>query len=90
MSLSKADREFIRLSVSEIMDEKLKPVHDKNEKQDTLIQETRQTVYGVRGDNGLNGEVKVLKKQFNKLIVISGALQGVALGLGMWIKSWKP
>ena len=87
MPLTKADREYIRLSMSEIMDEKLKPLSDKNQTQDLDIQELQQTVYGVNKENGLNGDVKVLKKTFNRLIGISAAAQGFAIGAGYFIKS---
>lgn len=87
MPLTKADREFIRLSVSEIMEEKLRPIAKKNEEQDKDINEVRQTVYGVNNDNGLNGDMKKIKTQFQRFWVISGVAQGVAVGIGMWMKS---
>ena len=90
MPLTKADREFIRLSVSEIMEEKLRPVTKKNEEQDKELNEVRQTVYGVNNDNGLNGDMKKMKAQFQKFWIVSGVGQGMAVGIGVWLRSmWK-
>jgi len=87
MALTKADREYIRLSMSEIMDEKLKPVIEVNQFQDKDIREVRQTVYGINNDNGLNGDIKTMKKQLQRFWVFSGVAQGIAVGVGVWIKS---
>lgn len=62
MALTKSDREYFRLTMSEEMTRAMKPIVEKNETQDRKLQKIEQTLYGENGTNGLNSDIKSIKK----------------------------
>jgi len=61
MALTKSDREYIRLTMSEEVTRAIKPITEKNELQDRKLQKVEQTLYGESGTNGLNSDIKSIK-----------------------------
>lgn len=67
MSLSKTDKEFIRLVMKEEIGDALQPIVEKNSKQDESLQKHEQSLYGTSGTNGISGDMKTIKKKVEEL-----------------------
>jgi hypothetical protein len=74
MSLNSED---IKL-MSDLLDNKLEHHIGKIE---LRCQQHSQTIYGVSGNNGLNGELKSLKKRVLRLEIFTAIIQGIVVSI---------
>lgn len=74
MSLSNDDIK----TMSELLDVKLEHHIGKLE---LRCQKHEQTIYGINNDNGLNGEIKNLKKRVLRLEIFTSVVQGAVAAL---------
>lgn len=92
MALTKDDRKFIELlqenqlaKFATTIDEKLAPIHAKNEQQDIALQKYGQTLYGENGNNGLNGDNKKHKSFQRTVVFFFALLQAAEIGIAAYI-----
>jgi hypothetical protein len=90
MALNDEDKEYFKLVIESSINSAMKPMTDKVVDSEMSIQELQQTVYGPNRDNGLNGDMKSVKRSiegFNmKLAWATGAATGISIVIGTIIK----
>jgi hypothetical protein len=90
MSLNEEDKEYFKLVIESSINSAMKPMTDKVVDSEMNIQELQQTVFGPNRDNGLNGDMKSVKRSiegFNmKLACATGAATGISIVIGTIIK----
>jgi len=82
MQFSEDDRIILKALMKDAANEANEALHTKIDKMNTKVQNHDQTLYGPEGNNGLNGDVKYIKKKINEFDGYKKQAIAIAAGVG--------
>jgi hypothetical protein len=82
MAYDEDEKEYLKLVIHESINTSIKPIMDQIAANTLCIQRLDDTTFGVNGNNGLNGDMKSVKKNLEGINIRLAWIAGAAASIG--------